>query len=39
MALPKLGNLVPAFTLHNQDNVKVSLKDFKGKKNVVGRRS
>ena len=35
MALPKLGNLAPAFTLHNQDDVKVSLKDFKGKKNVV----
>lgn len=35
MALPKLGNLAPAFTLQNQDGVKVSLKDFKGKKNVV----
>ena len=35
MALPKLGNLAPAFTLVNQDDVKVSLKDFKGKKNVV----
>ena len=35
MALPKLGNLAPAFTLLNQDGVKVSLKDFKGKKNVV----
>lgn len=35
MALPKLGNLAPAFALVNQDNVKVSLKDFKGKKNVV----
>ena len=35
MALPKLGNLAPTFTLHNQDDVKVSLKDFKGKKNVV----
>jgi peroxiredoxin Q/BCP len=30
-----LGNLAPAFTLVNQDDVKVSLKDFKGKKNVV----
>lgn len=35
MALPKLGNLAPAFALVNQDDVKVSLKDFKGKKNVV----
>ena len=35
MALPKLDNLAPAFTLQNQDGVKVSLKDFKGKKNVV----
>ena len=35
MALPKLGNLAPAFSLFNQDGVKVSLKDFKGKKNVV----
>ncbi len=35
MALPKLGNLAPAFTLLNQDGIKVSLKDFKGKKNVV----
>jgi len=35
MALPKIGNLAPAFTLNNQDGEKVSLKDFKGKKNVV----
>ncbi len=35
MALPKIGNLAPAFTLQNQDGDKVSLKDFKGKKNVV----
>lgn len=35
MALPKIGNLAPAFTLLNQDGEKVSLKDFKGKKNVV----
>lgn len=35
MAHPKLGNLAPAFSLLNQDNQKVSLKDFKGKKNVV----
>ena len=35
MALPKIGNMAPAFTLQNQDGEKVSLKDFKGKKNVV----
>lgn len=35
MALPKIGNLAPAFTLQNQAGEKVSLKDFKGKKNVV----
>lgn len=35
MALPKIGNLAPAFSLLDQDNKKVSLKDFKGKKNVV----
>lgn len=35
MALPKVGNLAPAFTLFNQQGEKVSLKDFKGKKNVV----
>ncbi len=33
--LPKIGNLAPAFTLLNQNEEKVSLKDFKGKKNVV----
>ena len=33
--LPKVGNLAPAFTLIDQDGKKVSLKDFKGKKNVV----
>jgi len=33
--LPKVGNLAPAFTLIDQDSNKVSLKDFKGKKNVV----
>ena len=32
---PKIGNMAPAFTLKNQDDEKVSLKDFKGKKNVV----
>jgi len=35
MALPKVGNLAPAFTLLNQGDEKVSLKDFKGKKNVL----
>ena len=35
MALPKIGNLAPGFSLLNQDNQKVSLKDFKGKRNVV----
>tara|TARA_Y100001936_G_scaffold248370_1_gene296095 strand:+ start:107 stop:601 length:495 start_codon:yes stop_codon:yes gene_type:complete len=33
--LPKIGNLAPAFTLKDQNGEKVSLKDFKGKKNVV----
>lgn len=35
MALPKIGNMAPAFTLQDQNGDKVSLKDFKGKKNVV----
>lgn len=35
MALPKVGNNAPAFSLENQDGEKVSLKDFKGEKNVV----
>ncbi|MFT4521072.1 MAG: peroxiredoxin Q/BCP [Halioglobus sp.] len=35
MALPKIGNKAPAFTLLDQDSNKVSLKDFAGKKNVV----
>lgn len=35
MAFPKIGNLAPAFTLTNQDGEKVSLKDFRGEKNVV----
>ncbi len=35
MAHPKIGNLAPAFSLLNQDNQTVSLKDFKGKQNVV----
>ena len=35
MPLPKIGNLAPAFSLQNQQGDNVSLKDFKGKKNVV----
>lgn len=35
MALPKVGNLAPAFSLPNQNDEKISLKDFKGNKNVV----
>ena len=35
MALPKIGNKAPAFSLKNQNAEKVSLKDFAGKKNVV----
>ena len=35
MSLPKIGRVAPAFTLLNQDGKKVSLKDFRGKKNVV----
>jgi peroxiredoxin Q/BCP len=35
MAFPKTGNMAPAFTLPDQDGNKVSLKDFRGKKNVV----
>jgi peroxiredoxin Q/BCP len=35
MALPKIGNLAPAFTLLDQDGNKVSLKQFRGNSNVV----
>lgn len=35
MALPKVGNLAPAFNLPNQNNEKISLKHFRDKKNVV----
>jgi peroxiredoxin Q/BCP len=35
MALPKIGNLAPAFTLLNQDGEKVSLKQFRDNSNVV----
>ena len=35
MAFPKVGNMAPAFTLLDQDGNKVSLRQFKGKQNVV----
>lgn len=35
MAFPKIGNMAPAFTLLDQDGKKVSLKQFRGDKNVV----
>jgi peroxiredoxin Q/BCP len=35
MAFPKIGNMAPAFTLPDQDGNKVSLKQFRGDKNVV----
>ncbi|MBU2887028.1 thioredoxin-dependent thiol peroxidase [Gilvimarinus agarilyticus] len=35
MSFPKVGNLAPAFSLKNQADEKISLKDFRGKKNVV----
>jgi len=35
MAFPEIGKMAPAFTLPDQDGNKVSLKDFKGKSNVV----
>tara|TARA_R110002072_G_scaffold3830_4_gene27263 strand:+ start:9419 stop:9892 length:474 start_codon:yes stop_codon:yes gene_type:complete len=35
MSLPKVGNKAPAFSLLNQHDQKVSLKDFKGDKIVV----
>ena len=35
MEFPKIGNMAPAFSLKNQNDETVSLKDFKGKKNVV----
>jgi len=35
MAFPKIGNLAPAFTLPDQDGKPVSLKQFKGRKNVL----
>jgi peroxiredoxin Q/BCP len=35
VALPKVGNLAPAFTLLDQDGNKISLKDYRDKKTVV----
>ncbi len=35
MAIPKIGNLAPAFALENQDGKKISLKDFRDNKIVV----
>lgn len=35
MSLPKVGNMAPAFSLQDQDENQVTLKEFKGKKNVV----
>ena len=35
MAFPKTGAVAPAFSLPDQDGKTVSLKEFKGKKNVV----
>ena len=35
MGLPKVGNNALAFTLQNQDGESISLKDFKGEKNVL----
>lgn len=35
MAYPKIGNMAPAFKLQKQDGSFVSLKDYKGEKNVV----
>ncbi len=35
MSFPKIGNMAPAFTLLDQNGDKVSLKQFRGEKNVV----
>ena len=35
MSFPKIGNLAPAFTLQDQSGQKVSLRDFKGRHNLV----
>lgn len=33
--LPKVGNMAPVFSLNNQNGDKISLKDYRGKKNVL----
>tara|TARA_Y100000768_G_C23967757_1_gene678787 strand:+ start:1189 stop:1686 length:498 start_codon:yes stop_codon:yes gene_type:complete len=33
--LPKIGNMAPSFTLKNQNEEKVALKDYRGEKNIV----
>jgi len=35
MALLEVGERAPAFTLLNQDGIRISLKDFKSKKHVL----
>lgn len=35
MSHPTIGKIAPAFSLNDQHGNKVSLKDFKGKKNIV----
>lgn len=35
MALPKIGNLAPAFSLQDQTDTKRSLKDYRGKNVVI----
>ena len=35
MTHPKIGNKAPVFTLKNQQDISVALKDYAGKKNVV----
>lgn len=35
MAFPTVGSLAPTFSLSNQSGERISLKDFKGEKNVV----
>jgi len=35
MSHPKIGNMAPAFSLQDQNGNQVSLKDFKGEKNVL----
>lgn len=35
MTFPKIGNLAPNFSLQNQNNETITLKDYRGEKNVV----